>query len=268
MASIQILSDLHLESPKSYDTFTNPAAAPYLALLGDIGTVGPHTEAMLAFLRQQLQKFKAVLFVPGNHEAYRSDWDMTLSILRGFEAEARDDAALGTFVLLDRGVFRVPESRTIVLGCSLFSRVPPERRPELYRRLNDFHAISGWDVDSHNAAHGRDLAWLNEQVAQLEGEDVEIVILSHWAPSQDTRATEPRHAGSSIMSAFSTDLSSEPCFRSAKVKVWAFGHTHYNCDFEVQRDGGAGPLRVVTNQRGYYFAQAEGYNVVKVIKLD
>lgn len=135
------------------------------------------------------------------------------------------------------------------------------------QRLNDFYVISDWDVEKHNAAHARDLAWLNGQVAALEGEDLDVVVLSHWGPSRDERATEPRHAGSTIQSAFTTDLAGEVCFKSDKVKVWAFGHTHYNCDFEVQREG-AGPLRVVTNQRGYYHAQAEGYDMDKVIELN
>lgn len=36
-----------------------------------------------------------------------------------------------------------------------------------------------------------------------------------------------------ISSALSTDTSDEPCFKSEKVKFWAFGHRHYNCDFEL-----------------------------------
>jgi hypothetical protein len=39
-----------------------------------------------------------------------------------------------------------------------------------------------------------------------------------------------------------------------------------NCDFEVERDGGVGPLRIVTNQRGYYFAQAEGFDEKKTVE--
>lgn len=55
-------------------------------------------------------------------------------------------------------------------------------------------------------------------------------------------------------------------FRSGNVKVWAFGHTHYNCDFEVERGGEVGRLRIVANQRGYYFAQSEGFDVGKTVE--
>jgi predicted phosphodiesterase len=100
--SIQILSDLHLEAPKAYDVFKIIPKAPYLALLGDIGKIVPHKDDCLAFLKEQLRQFRAVFFVPGNHEGYHSTWPETLSILCAFEEDVRKDSSLGEFVLLDR----------------------------------------------------------------------------------------------------------------------------------------------------------------------
>ncbi|KAK4156309.1 hypothetical protein C8A00DRAFT_30804 [Chaetomidium leptoderma] len=265
--SIQILSDLHLEAPKGYDVFEIVPRAPYLALLGDIGNIASHKDDCLGFLTRQLQQFRAVLFVAGNHEAYHSNWPETLAILYGFQDDVCKNPSLGEFVLLDRGTFRLPDTNMVILGCSLFSHVPPESGMEVEMGLNDFFQTTEWSVDAHNEAHKRDLAWLNAQVEELEGSDVdvEIAIFSHWSPTRDARAVEPRHAGSRIISAFSTDLSGEPCFRSGRVKLWAFGHTHYNCDFVVERADGAGPLRLMANQRGYYFAQAEGFDGGKTV---
>lgn len=264
--AIQILSDLHLEAPKGYDTFEIIPSAPYLALIGDIGNIVKHKDDCFAFFTQQLRQFRVVLFVPGNHEAYHSNWKDTLLVLREFEDQVRNNSSLGDFILLDRSVFRVPEINTVILGCSLFSHVPSASHMAVSMGLNDFYHIEEWDVETHSSWHSRDLAWLNETVAGLEGEDVKVVVLTHWSPSTDARAVDPRHTQSPIRTAFSTDLSGEVCFRSAKVRVWAFGHTHYNCDFEVERDGGVGPLRIVTNQRGYYFAQAEGFDGGKTVE--
>lgn len=50
MPSIQVLSDLHLEAPKSYNIFGITPTAPYLALLGDIGCV--RDEEYLLFLEK------------------------------------------------------------------------------------------------------------------------------------------------------------------------------------------------------------------------
>lgn len=268
MTTLQILSDLHLESPKGYDIFEIAPCAPYLALLGDVGNVVEHEAEFLTFLTAQLRQFRAVLFVPGNHEAYNSSWPKTLSILRAFEQSVSTDSMLGTFILLDRAVFRLPDTSVAVLGCSLFSYVPAESQAAVGTGLNDFFLTDGWDVAVHNAAHARDVAWLNAQVAELEEVGIDAVaILTHWSPTQDARSAEPRHATSQITSGFSTDLSGEQCFKSRVVTVWAFGHTHYNCDFTVQREDGAGPLRLVTNQRGYYFAQAERFDGAKTVDV-
>ncbi|OHE96961.1 calcineurin-like phosphoesterase [Colletotrichum orchidophilum] len=265
--SIQIVSDLHLEAPKAYDVFEIVPQAPYLALLGDIGNIAAHRDECRAFLTRQLQNFRAVFFVPGNHEAYHSSWPETLCLLRSFEQEVGQDDSIGDFVLLDRTAYRVPGSNAVILGCSLFSLVPPESEMQVSMGLNDFFQTSDWDVEAHNEAHRRDVAWLNAQVAELERSDVKIVIFSHWNPSRDGRSIDPRFAQSPITSGFATDLSGELCFRSKNVKIWAFGHTHYNCDFRVERGGGAEPLRLIANQRGYYFQQAAGFDGTKVIEM-
>ncbi|WYZ45778.1 hypothetical protein EsH8_IX_000003 [Colletotrichum jinshuiense] len=264
--SIQILSDLHLEAPKAYDVFEITPKAPILALLGDVGNIAAHKDDCLAFLTHQLGQFRTVLFVPGNHEAYHSSWPETLGILRAFEKDVDNNSSLGQFVLLDRGVFRVPDSDVVVLGCSLFSNVPPESHDDVSFGLNDFFQINDWDIDAHNDAYKRDVAWLNAQVAELGQSDARIIIFTHWSPSRDSRALDPRHATSPITPGFATDLSGEPCFKSGKVKVWAFGHTHFNCDFTVERDGGSEPLRLLTNQRGYYFSQSMGFDEGKLLE--
>ncbi|EQL03519.1 hypothetical protein G6O67_000508 [Ophiocordyceps sinensis] len=264
---LQIMSDLHLEAPKAYDYFDIRPRAPYLALLGDIGNVVSHREDYREFLTRLLTQFRVVLFVPGNHEAYHSDWPSTLSTLRAFEQGVRSDSSLGEFVLLDRAAHHLPREKTVILGCSLFSRVPPESERRVSMGLNDFYQIDDWDTKAHNDAHARDLAWLNSQVAELEGTDNKIVILTHWSPTRHVDAVEPRHAASPIMTAFSTDLSEERCFKSPSVRLWAFGHTHYNCDVQVDRGQGAPTLRLLTNQRGYYFAQSDGFDVGKTVAL-
>lgn len=265
--AVQILSDLHLEAPKAYDVFEIIPKAPYLALLGDIGNVASHRDEYFAFLTLQLKQFEAVLFVPGNHEAYHTNWPDTLKILRAFEIDVRKDKSLSEFVLLDPMAFRLPRTNVVILGCSLFSFIPPESQTAVSMGLNDFFQTDEWDVGMHNDAHTRDLAWLNAQVADLERSDVKIMIFSHWSPSLDARAIEPRHAGSPITTAFSTELSDEICFKSGNVNVWAFGHTHYNCDLIIERHGNAGQLRLLANQRGYYFAQATGYDGEKTVEL-
>ena len=94
--AVQIVSNLHLEGPMgAYDVFEIVPRAPVLALLGDIGNVEPHKVELAAFQARQLRQFQAVLFDPGNHEAYHSTWPATLQILQSFEEEVRERRAAG-----------------------------------------------------------------------------------------------------------------------------------------------------------------------------
>jgi hypothetical protein len=72
------------------------------------------------------------------------------------------------------------------------------------------------------------------------------------------------HAGSKLSSGFASDLSREECWKSENVKAWAFGHTHWNCDFLDEQGNGK---MVLTDQRGYYFAQAAGFDGGKLVEL-
>lgn len=255
MIALQIVSDLHLESPIAYDIFEITPKAPYLALLGDIGYLVQHEAEYVEFLKRQLSNFRIVFLVLGNHEPWHSTWDKCLQIARRWERELNENggkqAGSGELVVLDRDRYEIkgPAGDTvIVLGCTLFSRVPSEAAEAVSFGVNDFYHTAGWDVEQHNEAFERDLAWLNAEVAALEDAGRAVVVLTHYSPTIDERTADPRHRTSVIGSGFATDLSTAACWRSRDVKLWAFGHTHFNCDFT---DAGTGK-RVVTNQRGYY----------------
>jgi predicted phosphodiesterase len=182
------------------------------------------------------------------------------------DTDVRNDSSLGEFVLLDRTVYRMPDTNVVILGCSLFSSISAESYTAVSLG-NDFLFTNDWDVNSHNSVHKRDIAWLNTQVAKLELSDVDIMIFTHWSPSKDPRTIDPRHGTSLITSAYSTDLSEEKCFKSKNSKIWAFGHTHFNCDVMFERNHGVGPIRLLTNQRGYYVVEAEGYDAEKTVNI-
>lgn len=270
---LQILSDLHLESPKAYDVYEIKPSAPHLALLGDIGCVSD--PGYLDFLTAQLAQFRTVFHLLGNHEPYDSGWDNSIKTLRAFQEQNRQDRAqqpstgadgIGEYVLLDRDEFHLPGHNLTILGCTLFSDVPEASKNTISFGLNDFFRIGGWTVEHHIEAHRRDVAWLNERVAAISREDPErrIAVLTHHSPTVDARSVNPRHVTSKLRTGFATDLSGEECWRAGNVVFWAFGHTHYN--FDHFRDGNTGKV-VYSNQRGYYFAQAPGFDQEDVVDL-
>ncbi|KAI0469373.1 Ser/Thr protein phosphatase superfamily [Xylaria cf. heliscus] len=264
MVCIQIVSDLHLKGPQAYDIFDIPPRAPYLALLGDIGYAVVHEAEYHAFLRRQLRLFRVVFLVLGNHEPWGSNWDHARTRMRDFEreirrergpcevgAKAEGEGELGEFVLLDQTRFDFPvlengwgEDEVTVLGCTLFSRVPPHQADSISLRVQDFYKIVDWTVPDHTQRFEEDLAWPNGQVAAFEADGDsskngnekrkrKFVILTHHSPTLHHHAVDPRHRNSPIQAGFATDLESELCFRSSRVTFWAFGHTHFNCDYEV-----------------------------------
>jgi hypothetical protein len=93
------------------------------------------------------------------------------------------------------------------------------------------------------------VTWLNEEVRKLQIEEPQrqVAIVTHHCPTTDARAIDPRHQGSSMSTAFATDLSAELCWTSPAVKLWAFGHTHCSCAFHEENSG----KLILANQRGY-----------------
>jgi len=173
---------------------------------------------------------------------------------------------------------RVDITPTItILGCTLWSHISDAEALSCATLLTDFDEEKGIrerTVHEHNADHLLDLAFLNAQVTAISSQDPEreIVILSHHSPTIDARANDPRHARNSTNSGFRTDLSGEVCWRSERVKMWGFGHTHYNCQFYDEGDGDEeGEKRrkiVIANQKGYAMPGGKGKGRVEVVVVE
>ncbi|KAJ5288165.1 hypothetical protein N7478_003851 [Penicillium angulare] len=267
MTDLQIVSDLHLEKPAAYDVFEILPKAPYLALLGDIGVITD--EGFFPFIEKQLEQFRIVLFLLGNHEPYHNTWEETKECVHNFSISIDDrrsrDESLGSFVFLDQTRYDLSSDITI-LGCTLFSKVAEEHSEKVSFGLNDFYYIKDWTVENHSAAHEEDLKWLNGQVERITTEEPQrtIIIFTHHSPlGGDERASDPRHVNSPLSSGFATDLSREECWKNPRVALWAYGHTHYNVELVDDTTS----KKVVSNQRGYYFSQAKGFDVGKVVQI-
>jgi predicted phosphodiesterase len=261
--SFQILSDLHLEKPSAYDVFKISPKAPYLALLGDIGVV--KEDGFFPFIEAQLSQFQLVFFLLGNHEPYHSTWIETKHELHRFSASVdqrrlqskQDDPnTIGSFVFLDQTRYDLSPDVT-VLGCTLFSRVSEAHKERVSFGLKDFYHINDWTVEDHVASHKADLWWLNDQISHIAASEShrKLVVFTHHSPvTQDARAVDPRHENSPLSSGFATDLSAQICWKSPLVRLWAFGHTHFNVNY-VEDTG----KLVISNQRGYHTSQAKDF---------
>ncbi|RDK36848.1 hypothetical protein M752DRAFT_322083 [Aspergillus phoenicis ATCC 13157] len=210
--SFQILSDLHLEVNQQYSSYEIPACAEYLILAGDIGRLTDYDDYR-NFLQKQTDRFRSVFLLLGNHEFYNETFDTGIEMAKQLE---QDPAFDGRLIVLHQKRYDVPD----------------------------------WSVDDHNARHDSDYSWLTKEIHSIHEENRtvakdskrrSILVVTHHAPSlQGT--SNPRHAQSPWSVAFGTNILSEV---PDGVKVWVFGHTHYNTDFKEKG------VRVVSNQRGY-----------------
>lgn len=249
--TLQIVSDLHLETPVAapqYADFKLSVEADNLLLLGDIGLTTDRE--LFIWLRKLLGDNPAcrIFYVMGSHEPYRSTYENSIRKFRTLENYAIEHHG-GRFKLLCRDRYDIGD--ITILGCTLWSDIDPFQASEIASRSTDLHeehGIRNWTLERHQEEHKRDLDWLNDQVASLQDQPGrQIIVATHHSPTTEPRATDPKHRGDAMSSNFATDLSSEPCWTSPQVKMWAFGHTHYNCSY---RDEGIGKL-VITNQKGY-----------------
>ncbi|KAI5270471.1 hypothetical protein E4T47_06155 [Aureobasidium subglaciale] len=173
---LQFMSDLHLERNKGYK-YNIPRSASHLALVGDIGRFCDYDD-YAAFLRTQCQIFDQVLLVAGNNEFYGSSQQEGLDAAQRLE---QDPSLLGKLVFLSRNRIDLPGSNTIVLGCTLHSRIQ-----QGHAHLNkDFQSIRNWTTEDHTREHELDVEWLRSTLRHIaEAEPLkQVIILTHHAPS-------------------------------------------------------------------------------------
>ncbi|KAJ5712817.1 hypothetical protein N7493_009285 [Penicillium malachiteum] len=255
--SFQILSDLHLETHPSYNSFTFPQTAANLALLGDIGHVA--NNQLFTFLEAQLLRYSTVFFLLGNHEPYHMSFKLAKTKMRQFQSKMDRRSLLGKFIFLDQTRYDITEKLSI-LGCTLFSRISPQQEFAVERRMVDFRDILRWTVDDHNAAHESDVSWLNAEVMKIETEEPhrQIVVFTHHSPCKD-RCQHLRHKDSEVWTGFATNLSDQVCWQGRNVTAWASGHTHFNYSF-LDETG----KMVLSNQKGYRLFPSEEFNAGRV----
>jgi hypothetical protein len=177
---------------------------------------------------------------------------------RASAARAADDSK-GEFILLNRTRYDLNPTLTL-LGCTLWSALNPEDLDIISWSLTDFKRIDSFTPASYKLAHETDVAWLADSIEHIRREESgrRVLVFTHHAPTVEGTG-DPKYLGGPTNSAFATELTGTACW-GAPVVLWAFGHTHWSCDFE--REG----VRVVSNQRGYGEG-GKGFDISKVISF-
>lgn len=225
---IQILSDLHFEfDPDNGETFARevPVAGDVLVLAGDIIPLRKDLPVYQA-LSWFCQRFPHVVFVPGNHEYYKTcpvDAETLLGTC------ARD---IPNLHVLNPGITLIEGIRFV--GAPLWFPLTPDEI--LYRYgLNDFRMIGNF-VPWVHSTHDLHLKFLKTHVQPGD------VVITHHLPHPQSIARE--HAGSS-WNRFFVAQDAAGLVERAGAGLWIHGHTHTPCDYTLNK------TRVVCNPRGY-----------------
>jgi len=241
---IQPVSDLHLE----FDEDHGKAFAQSLPVLGDVLVLAgdvlpirrpPHVVEMLDWF---CSRFPRVVYVPGNHEYYKTSPGAASALLA---SSAREFPNLH---LLDGAVTEIDGIRFV--GTTLW--FPPTADEAEYRPfLADFSLIEGFVPWVHEA-HARSLAFLQQEVRAGD------VVVTHFLPHPGSVA--PQYEGSPL-NRFFLAADAQPLVEERGARLWIHGHTHVSCDYQV------GKTRVICNARGYPAEPGTSLNPALVIDV-
>jgi predicted phosphodiesterase len=225
---LQIMSDLHLEmhADGGADMLRklDPTGVDVLVLAGDI-TMARHYSDLESVFKPLVEKYRHILYVPGNHEYYKSS--------------PREVAHNLVKLTNELPAVVIPENDAVVIAGQRFIagtmwfRPDPTAEP-IKRFLNDFRLIQDFEpwVYEQNAAFEEVLS------TQVGAGDV---VLTHHLPAFDS--VPARFAGSAINAFFVCDMTRH--VRERQPKLWIHGHSHDRSDYLL------GKTRVVANPLGY-----------------
>lgn len=240
-----VLSDLHIEFlPDGYRLPTVEADFDVVVLAGDI--YRPLKRSLEWIARERdggAFKGRPVIFVPGNHEFYKSHMARLMP-------EADDLARALAISLLAPGSVTIGNIRFI--GATLWTDYALNGDARFAKMtaqadLNDHRMIRfaergrfGRFTPSHaEMLHRRDLAFVVNQLA--EQHDGPTVVVTHHA--QHRQSVAERYAGQPLTAAFASDLSE--VIEKYQPELWIHGHDHGSHDYMVGR------TRILANQAGY-----------------
>ena len=269
----QLLSDVHLE-------FGNQphieSVAPVLLLCGDIGYARDDDEGekLVSFVRSVSKKFELILYLAGNHEYWGTSFE------KGNQWLAKNlEGSFENVFLMHRR--RLYINNVCVLGATLwtntrvrkshgtFSQLSQSHR--LFWQMSDFDQIEDlrhnhnkkwpdlndarkWDCKEqtelercinkalfcYQSWFENDVDWLNEELENAQERNDTILVLTHHAPT-GKGSVFPGDENSEGRT--HTELLSN--LLNPAVRMWAFGHTHWNCEIDWN-----GAL-IVSNALGY-----------------
>jgi Icc-related predicted phosphoesterase len=270
------ISDLHLDMSRNIPTL---AGGDVLVLAGDIAEarcVKKYDEVKYAEMRgmeyQKLtikervakflmeecsEKYNHIIYVPGNHEHYRSVYQKTIPHLK--------ENVPYNFHVLERDAFIVKD--VIFIGATLWTdmnRGDPITRQAIKYGMRDFDVIRREKSGNYikfspmdaEAEHHNTLAYFKTMLELPSMFDKKVVMVTHHAPTGMSIA--PQYRGDYAMNGGYCSRLDDFILDHPRIQYWFHGHTHTKFDYMV-----GDYSRVICNPYGYQmsgFAEETGWD--------
>lgn len=252
MVRVRLYSDLHREfSPWEIPPLKDRKKEKnyVLVLAGDIAVARKHG-TYVDFLIDAVERHRAVVYVPGNHEYYGSSFDRAWDDMKSYFDNVPNLHMLnGESVVIDDVLF---------IGATLWTDFDKENPMSMFmakQYMSDYSVITrlsqsdtddGWayrgklDPSHTLLTHKLHRKFIDSELAK-QGEGQKSLVVTHHGPTW--RSVAEHYHGSSLNPAYVSDLSD--LIRERAPTAWVHGHTHHSAKYWE------GKTLVMTNPKGY-----------------
>lgn len=250
---IRPMSDLHLDflkkdgNPWWHPTHLHTDEDTVLVLAGDVAEAYIHIqdETNYSWLQDMSERFKAVIWVAGNHDFWHCPNSFENSKTFFNELELR--MARDNFFYLSKDCDPVIIDGVKFIGDTLwtnFNKGNPNDMWDAQRRMNDYNFIQGRPgkritPEELYREHQEAAKYIADNIA-IKNSD-KTVVVSHHSPSFKSAMGAYRHSRYNHF--YHSDLDN----LTHGVDLWIHGHTHESKDYIIEHTG----CRVVCNPAGY-----------------
>ena len=221
------VSDLHLEFYKKLKHLLNyikfdewPQNVNILVLAGDIMNIRSEDKSLKERFKKLIklfkEKYKYVMYVPGNHEYYGCK-KATISINDADQLLKETCQQLGViFLQKSKFALLLPGRQINFFGCTLWTLMSEKT----FSMMNDHKATdSNKDIIKLHIDHEK---WLRNELSENTKDSThDTVVITHHLPSH--QLVHPKFLYSSINDGFCSNM--DHVF-NYKINFWIYGHSH------------------------------------------
>lgn len=258
---IHILSDLHTEN---YDYKYKRLDADIVVLAGDICNFEPKNEIYFYHFIQDIiymnKNLKYILFVPGNHEYYNSEFNKVNEKLDMLEKCTKFINLNNKSIIIDNirfvGTTLWSDTSSIQDYISNFNNDYKYINIKDIREVKDTDKITDKITEKKNVQESvRLFTTKDSQTLYIKSVEYlkntlkepfqgKTIVITHFLPSFKSIHYKYMNYGQ-IIKTFASDL--DYIIKDYKPNIWIHGHTHCSLDYKIEN------TRVICNPRGHAY---------------